>query len=614
MQSSQWSRSRLIAVWLAFASLVAPKWGTRVLWAHDSTQSQYVEPRLFVGDIRELPTILPCDITDLACESSVLKPSELSSTLAEFGQDAFFVKRASTSAAVTGFTTFPNFPGQQATGIIAVPPDTVGDVGPNHYIQVVNYDVTSPGCMNPHGTVIMIYDKTGTPISGPTVLASMWTECGACRDDTNGDPIVLYDQLAQRWLLAEFDSAGSHVCVYVSRNSDPVTGGWYLYPFSSMPPMGSQFDFMKYGVWTDAYYMGSATDHPDVYAFDRSRMLGGQAARQPKHREVAALPGTFFHSLPPADLDGTALPPAGSPAFFVRHRDDELTGPEPVDPTRDYLELFEFVVDWDETDTDETDFSLRASIPVAEFDSELCGLHPNLTCLPQPGTTTRLNPMRHQTMWRLQYRNRGPHQSIVGNFVTDLDGTDHAGIRWFELRRVGEGPWSLFQEGTWAGQPPDVHNRWLGSIAMDRSGNIALGYNLVSTTVSPSILWVGRTHSDPPGVMSTGESFIWAGQYYSSDGRWGDYSSMNVDPVDDCTFWFTTEHARIDHRWATRIARFRFDSPTCVNAVAPTCSGNCVRIDPVADATVTKLSPMEEYGTATTPNVGRGTMAKGVPY
>jgi hypothetical protein len=357
--------------------------------------------------------------------------------------------------------------------------------------------------------------------------------------------------------------------------------------------------------------MGSATGKPNVYALDRSKMLGGQPAPEPQHRTAPALPGIGFHSLPPADLDGTALPPAGSPAFFVRNRDDEVTNPPgTADPTRDYLELWEFDVDWTPSMAG-TDFSLQASIPIADFDSELCGFNPALGCFPQPGTSTLLNPLRYATMWRLQYRNLGPHQSIVGNFVVDVDGTDHGGIRWFELRRVGTGAWSLFQEGTWAGEPPDAHNRWLGSIAMDRSGNMALGYNVVSTTLSPSILWVGRTNSDPPGVMSTGEAFIWAGQYYSSDGRWGDYSSMNVDPVDDCTFWFTTEHARMDHRWATRIARFRFDSPTCVNAVAPTCGGNCVRIDPVADAYVSKPSLMANHGGAATLIVGRSAAAKG---
>jgi hypothetical protein len=238
MQSGRLSRSRLITLCLALTSLGAPNWDTRVLRADDSTQSQLVEPRLFVGDIRELPTILPCGTTDLACESSVLEPSEVSNTPAGFGQGASISKRASTSAALTGITTFPNFAGQQAALMdpVAAPPDTVGDVGPNHYIQAVNYDVMSPGCMNPHGTAIVIYDKSGTPVAGPMALSSMWTgTCTSCPPPptpppcscrvADGDPIVLYDQLAQRWLLAEFASTLGQLCVYVSRTSNPVTGG-----------------------------------------------------------------------------------------------------------------------------------------------------------------------------------------------------------------------------------------------------------------------------------------------------------------------------------------------------------------------------------------------------
>jgi hypothetical protein len=163
-------------------------------------------------------------------------------------------------------------------------------------------------------------------------------------------------------------------------------------------------------------------------------------------------------------------------------------------------------------------------------------------------------------MWRLQYRNFGTHETLVGNFVTDVDGTDHGGIRWFELRKTGAGPWTLFQEGTYA---PDTAHRWMGSVAMDKDGNIALGYSVSSNTVFPSIRYAGRLASDPPGTLPQGEVSVIEGTFsQTGPTRWGDYSAMVVDPADDCTFWYTNEYvATVSGNWGTRIASFRF--PSC---------------------------------------------------
>ncbi len=206
------------------------------------------------------------------------------------------------------------------------------------------------------------------------------------------------------------------------------------------------------------------------------------------------LSGFGFQALIPSDLDGPG-PPAGSPNYFMRHVDTEVHAPGGF-PGNDFLEIWAF-----DDPFGAPSFAKIADIPVTEFDSDLCGLF-SFFCFPQPGTATTLDPLREVIMWRLQYRNFGTHETLVGNFVTDVDGTDHGGIRWFELRKVGAGPWTLFQEGTYA---PDADNRWMGAIAMDGAGNIALGYNVSSASTFPSLRYTGRLASDPLGTMPQGE-------------------------------------------------------------------------------------------------------------
>ena len=219
----------------------------------------------------------------------------------------------------------------------------------------------------------------------------------------------------------------------------------------------------------------------------------------------------------------------------------------------DFLEIWQFEVDF--AIPANSTFTGPFNIPISEIDSDLCGLV-SFSCFPQPAGPP-LDPLREIVMWRLQYRNFGSHETIVGNLVTDVDGTDHGGIRWFELRKVGQGPWVLHQEGTYA---PDDNHRWMGSIAMDKTGNIALGYSVSSTTVHPGIRYVGRLATDPLGAMPQGEFILADGSGSNSSNRWGDYSSMNVDPVDDCTFWYTNEYGTAAGNWATQIGVFKFSS------------------------------------------------------
>ncbi|MFZ0548488.1 MAG: hypothetical protein WAM60_23775 [Candidatus Promineifilaceae bacterium] len=412
------------------------------------------------------------------------------------------------------------------------PPDTNGAVGKDHYIQIVN------------ATIVSIYNKNTGVLDQQFDLTTL----GGCSTDS-GDPIVLYDQLADRWLLSEFGT-GNSVCVFISQTPDP-TGSYFSYQFTtpSFP------DYPKFGVWPDAYYMSSNESSPSAYALDRANMLIGSPATSQRFT-AAGLPGFGFEALTPSDWDGMTPPPAGAPAYFMRHRDTEAHGPAGF-PTEDFLQIWAFHVDW--TTPANSTFTQLPDISVSEFDSDLCGLS-SFFAIAMPGvakcSSSALDPLREVIMFKLQYRNFGSYETLVGNFVTDVTGSDDAGVRWFELRKVGAGGWSLYQEGTYA---PDGDSRWMGAIAMDGAGNIALGYNVSSGTTYPSLRYVGRLSTDPLGTMPQGEYSIVAGSAANGSNRYGDYSAMSVDPIDDCTFWFTGEYNPAS-QWSTRIAAFRFDA------------------------------------------------------
>jgi hypothetical protein len=439
-----------------------------------------------------------------------------------------------------------DFEGIPATGFL--PPDTVGAVGRSHYIQAVN-------------TAFAIYDKSGTLLVGPLPINALWAGFGgACEKQNNGDPIVRYDHLADRWLVSQFALPGPdlHQCVAISRTGDPVAGGWFLYDFPTIDTASGAFvfpDYPKIGIWPDAYYMGTQRGFPngglDVWAFDRERMLAGLPAGQVQFHVRA--PSLF---LIPSDLNGAA-PPAKTPNTFARHVDGQRFG------GADRLELFDFHVDW--TNPASSTFSLSGTLPTAPFDTVLCESTLIGRCIPQPGTDVRLESLTGWLMWRLQYRNFGTHESLVVNHTIDENGNDHAGVRWYEMRRAGGGAWSIFQQGNHA---PDAVHRWMASAAMDSAGNIALGYSVSSREVFPGIRYAMRTPGDPPGSMGPGEVTIIAGsgsQTHSS-GRWGNYSSLDIDPVDDCTFWYTSQYyAKTSVAgWRTRVANFKH--PDCGKA------------------------------------------------
>jgi hypothetical protein len=315
-------------------------------------------------------------------------------------------------------------------------------------------------------------------------------------------------------------------------------------------------DYPKFGIWRDGYYMTTnenLLDGSAIYAMDRAAIEAGlPLVLQRTIPAPEALSGFGFQAFTPADLDGGAPPPAGAPNFLVRHRDDEVHNAASNDPGRDFLEIWEYDADF----SNPLNTTLRGPMNVAveEFSSELCGLSA-FECFPQPGTSTTLDPIREVVMYRWVYRNLGSHETLLGNLVTDVDGTEHGGVRWIELRRSPGGSWALHQEGTWA---PDADHRWIGAIAMDGDGNIAVTYSVSSETTFPAIRYTGRRAGDPLGVMTQGEQSIVESTSSNASNRWGDYADTVVDPEDDCTFWTTNNYVNPDGTWHSRVASFRF--------------------------------------------------------
>ncbi|MEO5898479.1 MAG: CARDB domain-containing protein [Vicinamibacterales bacterium] len=433
-----------------------------------------------------------------------------------------------------------------------LPPDTNAAVGPNHYVQAVNVSFAFYG-KSPSTQPVLLY--------GPADTSTIWTGFGGpCEARNDGDAIIIYDHLADRWVMSQLALpnlffgialAPFYQCLAISATPDP-TGTYHRYQFA----FNKLNDYPKLAVWPDAYYMTinqfSAISlqyaGQGVIAFDRQKMLAGLPATM-QYYDLAAVDINLAGMLP-ATLDGPP-PPAGSPGYFVQ-MDDDAWG-----YSADRLQLWRFSVNW--TTPSASSFTGPSLLPVAPFDSDMCSYSRN--CIPQRDTDAKVDAMSDRMMYRLQYRNFGSHESLVVNQTVDADGSDHAGIRWYEIRNPRFSP-TLFQQGTYA---PDGDHRWMGSVAMDAAGNLALGYSVSGPSTFPSIRYTGRLAADAPGVMTQGEVEVVAGggSQTEASGRWGDYSTMAVDPADDCTFWYTQQYyaATSTSGWQTRIATFSF--PSC---------------------------------------------------
>ena len=430
---------------------------------------------------------------------------------------------------------------------------------------------------------------------------------GIAKSTNDGDPITLFDSIANRWLMSQFalpnyPNGPFYQCTAISTSGDP-TGTWYRYAFQVHATKMN--DYPKLGVWPDAYYMTDNQFSPGwagagVFAFDRAKMLAGQ-------------PATFIYfdlapvninlgGMLPADLDGHTPPPAGAPGIFAEVDDSSNLG----DPS-DTLRLWYFHADF--TNPSNSTFGTTSggdpahanyALPVANFDYLPCVTSGSRGCIPQQGTSQRLDSLGDRAMYRLSYRNFGDHQSLYVNHTVRADGIDRAGIRWYELRNTGSG-WTVNQQSTFA--PADGLYRWMGSVAADGDGNIAVGYSVSSSSTYPGIRYAGRLAADPPNSLAQGEVSLYqgTGSQTSTYARWGDYSMMGVDPVDDCTFWFTTEYLQTTSyaSWRTRIGSFKF--PSCMGGATGTLAGTLTSSnggEPVAGGTITAGS----HSTTSGPN------------
>jgi hypothetical protein len=437
-----------------------------------------------------------------------------------------------------------NFDGIVYPGVSCncAPPDTNGEVGATQYVQMVNEGY-------------QVFNKTtGASVLGPSAITTLWSGFGGvCQTNGSGDPVVMYDQIANRWVITQFAgvSVPTDECIAVSTTSD-ATGSYNRYDFH----LGSNFfDYPHLSVWPDAYYMsmnvfnaaGTAFLGPQPFAFDRAKMLAGLPAT---FITTGVTGGPSEDSYLPSDLDGSILPPAGAPASFVEF------------PGTGTYRVFHFHVDF--TTPANSTFTLFSSPAAAGF-STLCAT--TRSCVPQLGTTNRLDGIGDRLMFRLAYRNFGDHEALVGNYT--VSSSSVAGIRWFELRNVTAGPVTVFQQSTYQ---PDTTWRWMGSAAMDQQGNLALGYSASSASINPQIRYAGRLFTDPLNALTQGETtlFAGAGSQTGTLDRWGDYSDLTIDPVDDCTFWYTQEYipSNGSSNWRTRIGSFKFTQ--CGGSPTPT--------------------------------------------
>jgi len=400
------------------------------------------------------------------------------------------------------------------------PPDPVGAVGKDYYIQVVN------------ATKVAIFNKAdGSPANSPFDLGSLWTT-GICTSNV-GDPVVQYDQFGDRWLLTQLGSP-HHVCVAISQTGDPL-GAYFLYTFDV-----TEFpDYFKLGVWPNGYYGSANQSSYAAFAFNRTKMLAGDPSA-----EVVRFAGeTNF--LMPASADGTKAPKGGG--LFYTFKDDQFHGGQ------DRLEVFQLNPDF--ANIGNSTFKLVDTIPIAAFTYTVCGFF-NFDCIPQKGTSAKVDAVSEWPMQRLAWRKWKDATSLVGAFtVGGGNGSAGAAVRWFELRKVS-GHWTLYQEGTQ--DLDDGLDRFMASISMDRRGNIALGYSVSSSNAFPSIRYATRTKADPLGTLGKEKVLKAGGGSQTGSDRWGDYTAMTIDPVDGCQFWYTNEYYEVSAStsWKTAIGAF----------------------------------------------------------
>ncbi len=452
----------------------------------------------------------------------------------------------------------------------SAPPDTTGAVGPNDYVQIVN------------STRVQIFDKAGVPRGPAFNLNTLFADLGPPASVTNnGDGLVLYDRMADRWILTQFSFFSSatppyHQPIAISKTGDP-TGEYWAYDFITP---GNEFpDYGKIGAWPDGYYFsdrqftnGVSYNGFGVFAFDRAKMLVGDPTASYIYFNAGPTLSDSSSGMIPTDYNGLTPPPAGAPNVFSVYLDDAFDAV-------DALRLFDFHADFDVPANSTFIERPESPLPVAAFDSRspgtFTGSRAEIEEPPPALTADYLNAIGDRLMLRLQYFNRGGTELLtsvqtvnagiipppgVGPTIAEY----RAATRWYVLEKTSPGGnWSVQDQGTYS---PDATERWMGSSAVDNAGNLAVGYSTSSLSVFPSIAYAGRLATDPPGMLTQGEETMFAGTgvQLGTSNRWGDYSAMCLDPADDATFWYTNEYydTNATFAWKTAIGAFKFAGTT----------------------------------------------------
>lgn len=411
-----------------------------------------------------------------------------------------------------------------------VPPDTNASVGDTQVVEVVN-------------VAYAVYAKSdGHVIMSPRNLGPLYDPLGdVCATGNLSDPVVNYDKAAKRWVISiiAFNNSFSQnaLCVAVSTTSD-ATGTYHLYSFSYANVLP---DYPKVGVWPDAYYVttdsfpnGGFFSGAETCALDRSKMLAGTAATSVCFQRNAS-----DFALLPADLDGSTPPPAGAPNYQMDLR------------SATSLNFYKFHVDFNNPNN--STFTGPTILTVASY-NDACG---GANCIPQPSPGETLGSLGDRLMFRLPYRNFGDHETVVASHsIRPSQGSALSATRWYEIRNPNAP--TVFQQGSAQHTSISV---WMGSIAMDKLGNIAVGASGSSTTQKPLIAYTGRVPSDPAGTLESPKIVVAGGGVQTNSfHRWGDYSSMAIDPVDDCTFWYTQEYYKTtgSFNFSTHMNSFKF--------------------------------------------------------
>lgn len=468
--------------------------------------------------------------------ASVIAPRDVNGPDSGYAVDAVTQDSANVASRLTLGMNFDGM-GQNAFNVFtdtANPPNSNLSVGATQVVQVVSSSYS-------------VYSKaTGDMLLGPADIQTLFTALGGiCAAGAESSPLVVYDKLAGRWIISEVMSSSGFAdnaqCIAISAGSDATSGPYTLYEFDFLAGMNQD---VRLGVWPDAYYLaansylsGTTFIGALACALDRSEMLAGS----PTPQIICFQEPSQIANLLPADLDGATAPPIASPDYFMN------LGVNAVN-------IWKFHVNF--AAPSRSTFTGPVSVTVAAFQQACSG-----ACIPQSQTTQRLVSRTARLMPRLAYRRFPSHESLVVNH--SVQAVNSTAVRWYEIRSPGSTP-TVFQQGTYS---PDSKYRWNGSVSMDSAGDIALAYSVSSANMHPSIRFAVRTPADTPGSLESENSIISGTGSQTGSSTWGGFSSMNIDPADDCTFWYTNEYLRANGNldWNTRIASFRLNNCPATN-------------------------------------------------